>query len=349
MRVTSNLKKRWKKRPAGGFTTIQLVITVSVVAVVSAFATYGIRTARASMRLANDTRQLASYLEKARVDSVRRNARAGFESSVQIVDAKTYRVTMGFGGSDTVTSQTFSLSEGVTFSTNAITITFDWRGRPTSGGELAIALQNFTGSGQIDVTGSGDVTVGSEIFQDDAIPSVNLNTNMSGEDVASDPGSNINSSGTPEPTPTPDPQATPDPDATPTPDPEKDPTPTPEPTPTPTPTPTPHGNPNSTPTPTPTPTPNPEVCSPLVSPSSVSIRKNGGSATVEVKVSMARSGAVSASTIATNLLITQSARNLTAGGSVTFTILSLDNTRGDFTVTFTTPCGSHAITVSVTN
>src|SRR5215475_6071916 len=124
MTVISNLGKRWKKKPAGGFTTIQLVITVSVVAVVSAFAAYGIRTARASMRLANDTRQLATYLEKARADSVRRSARAGNEASVQIVNATTYRVTMGFRGSDTVSTETFTLSEGVTFATNAATITF---------------------------------------------------------------------------------------------------------------------------------------------------------------------------------------------------------------------------------
>ena len=352
MRVTSKLRQRWENKPAGGFTTLQLVITVSVVAIVSAFAAFGIRTARASMRLANDTRQLASYLEKARADSVRRNARAGAESSVEIVDATTYRVTMGFGGSETVTTQTFTLSEGVTFTTNATTITFDWRGRPTSGSELAIALQNPTGTSQIDVTGSGDVTVGSQIFQDDAIPDVNLNSNISG-DVASDPAGNINGHATP--TPTPDPSATPTPDPSPTPVTDPSPTPdpdgTPKPLPTPqsTPTPRPTPTPRATPTPTPTPTPDPNSCTPIATPSSVSIGKNGGSATIVIKLTLDGSGSISASTAAANLKVTPSSQILTEGGEASFTVISLDNTRGDFTVTFHTPCGSQSVTVSVIN
>lgn len=352
MRITSESRKQWKKKPAGGFTAIQLVITVSVVAIVSALAAYGIRTARASMRLANDTRQLASYLEKARADSVRRNARPGSESSVQIVDRKTYIVTMGFGGSDTVTSQTFTLSDGVEFGTDPLTITFNWRGRPTTGGELAISLQNsIDPPSQIDVTGSGDVTVGSEIFQDDAIPDVNLNSNVSGgDDVASDPGSNINGAATPTPTP--------DPHATPTPTPEATPTPTPTPFATPTPTPTPkHGNPNEDPTPTPTPsvtptptpTPDQSACRAVATPSAVAIGKNGGSASITIKLTLDGSGSISASTAATNLKVAPSSQTLTEGGEVIFTVISLDNTRGNFTVTFSTPCGTQNVTVSVTN
>ena len=352
MRVTSKLRKQWERKPVGGFTTLQLVITVSVVAIVSAFAAYGIRTARASMRLAGDTRQLAAYLEKARADSVRRNARTGAESSVEIVDTKTYTVRMGFGGSDTVTSQTFRLSDGVTFGTDPITITFDWRGRPTSGSELAISLQNFTGINQIDVTGSGDVTVGSEIFQDDAIPDVNLNSNVSGsDDVASDPAGNINGHTSPTPTPDPDATPTPEPDPTPVSDPSPSPdaSPTPKEIPTPQSTPTPRPSPSPRVSPTPTPTPDPNVCTPIATPSSVSIGKNGGSATIAIKLTLNGSGSISAFTSAANLKVTPSTQTLTEGGAVSFTVISLDNTRGDFTVTFNTPCGSQHVTVSVTN
>jgi hypothetical protein len=257
---------------------------------------------------------------------------------------------MGFGGSDTVTFQTFTLSEGVTFGTDPVTITFDWRGRPTSGSELAISLQNSTGINQIDVTGSGDVTVGSEIFQDDAIPDVNLNTNVSG-DVASDPGSNINGHATPTPTPDPDATPTPEPDPTPvtdpSPTPEPDPTPKPHPTPASTPTPRPTPTPKATPTPTPT--PDPTACTPIATPAWVSIGKNGGSATIVIKLTMDGSGSISASTAAANLKVTPLSQTLTEGGEVSFTVISLDNTRGDFTVTFNTPCGAQHVTVSVTN
>lgn len=349
-RVTRNKRKARQKPKHDGFTMLQAVIVLAVAMIISAATVVSIRAGRPAIQLANSAHQLASYLERARADSVRRRAANGSESSVQILNSTTYRVTMGWGGSGTLASRDFMLEGDVVFDTNLTTIAFDWRGRPTSGTEVTLALSNSSGSTQVDVTGSGDVTVGSEIFQDDAIPTVGLNANVTG-DVSPDPmdpNAAPSATATPileeEPTPTP-PVGGGDTDPTPTP------TVSPTATPVASPTPTPPGNPNSTPTPTPTPTPSqsPAVtgCVTSTTPSFLSISKNGGSGSVIVKVSNG-SGSVSASSPG-NLTISPPSQTISPSGSNVFSITSNNATRGEFTVTFTAPCGSATVIVTVTN
>ena len=194
-----------------GFSLPQLLITVAVVSVVAAIAVMGVTRARGSMRLSNATRQFASYVERARADAVRRHG----QSSVQMVTTGTYSVTMDFGADGTVTTQTFPLHDNVTFITDLKTITFDWRGRVPE--EISVGFSNEAGTANVNITGSGDVTIDSEIFHDASVPDVNYNENVSG-DVAPDSGA----------TPYPSPTATP----TPSPSPSADPTPTPSPSPT---------------------------------------------------------------------------------------------------------------------
>src|SRR6266849_9995414 len=86
-----------------GFTTIQLLITIAVVAIVSTFAFMGIISARAHLRRTNSARLFASYVEQARSDAVRRHG----QTSIQQVNTSTYSVTMDFSGSGTGTTQNF--------------------------------------------------------------------------------------------------------------------------------------------------------------------------------------------------------------------------------------------------
>jgi len=62
-----------KKKPTAqrGFSLMQLMVTLAVVSIVSGLAVLGIASARQRIRLTNSSRLLASYAEKARVDSVR--------------------------------------------------------------------------------------------------------------------------------------------------------------------------------------------------------------------------------------------------------------------------------------
>ena len=258
-----------------GFTITQMVITLAIIAVVSVSGVLGIRTARAEFRLQNSARLFATYVEKARADAIRRHAATGQESSIETFGpgTTTYAITMDFG-SGAVETRNFELESGLNFATAAKRVTFDWRGRITEAWVFQIHSEYLERSLPVDVSGSGDITVGEQHFPDQLIPPVEI------AEVTGDVDS------TPTPTPTPLPSATPpvedggDPEATPTP--------TPEPTPTPTPTPNGNGNgngngndgdngngngnPNASPTPTPsvtpTPTPTPSAqCASAISPS----------------------------------------------------------------------------------
>src|SRR5947207_2349446 len=209
-------------RDQKGFTLLQLITTLAIISVVSALAVFGITSARAAIRLQNSVRQFAAYVERARADALRRHNTA----SVQLVDTSNYSVTMDFEVSGTATTQTFSLESGVTFITTLRTISFDWRGRTPS--EVSVGFSNGVTTGNVNITGSGDVTIDAEIFHDASIPNLNLNANVPGG-LVPDPSPAANSTPTPSPSPSSSPTPSPSPTATPT----STPTPTPTGTPTP--------------------------------------------------------------------------------------------------------------------
>jgi hypothetical protein len=199
------------------------------------------------------------------------------------------------------------------FDSNPQTITFDWRGRPTTGVETTFLLRNGSGPLNIDVTGSGDVTISPEAFQDSDIPNHNLNANVSGDAVIDQPDPNAS----PTPTPSPSPGASP--------------------------------SPSPSPGASPSPNPSPIICVPVISTPLISVHKNGGSGSVTITLTGGGSGDVFIESNPPNLTVTPASQNITAGGSATFTILSNDNSRGNFTVEFSTPCGFTRVTVSVIN
>jgi hypothetical protein len=102
------------------------------------------------------------------------------------------------------------------------------------------------------------------------------------------------------------------------------------------------------PTPTPSPSPSPAGCSPSVSSPTLSIRKNGGSGSVVLRLGSV-AGTVTASAGADNLTISPSPVTIASGGLQLFTITSHGPTRGIFTVRFNTPCGVSTVQVTVTN
>lgn len=203
-----------RTRP-NGFSLLQLLITVAVIAIVVSFGFIGIRSARASIRLSNSARQFAVNVERARADAVRRHDTSG----IQQVDGTTYSITMDFG-LGIVTTQNFSLESGVAINLPR-TVIFDWRGRTPV--ETSVGFNNESGTANVDITGAGDVTIDAQIFHDGSIPPVTLN-GAGGGVLPPDPTPVPNASPAPSPSPT----------STPTPTPNPTPTPTPNPTPTPT-------------------------------------------------------------------------------------------------------------------
>src|SRR5690242_426423 len=236
-----------------GFTLVQTIIILAIVSILSAAGVLGVKRSREQYKMQNSARLFATYIEKARADSVRRHAATGQEASVEMFGegTTTYNVTMDFG-SGTVETRTFQLDPGIEFYTNAAKVTFDWRGRLLTEAVVFQVRSNYLQDQlPVDVSGSGDVTVWAQHFPDQLIPNVTVST--VGDDV--DHG-----------TPTPSPSATAT--ASPTVSPSNSPTPTPTATATPTPTPNNNRNRNprpdannrtgnTTPPPTPTPTPTP--------------------------------------------------------------------------------------------
>ena len=345
--MKTRINRRKKTKPQAGFSMMQLLITLGVVSVVSGLAFMGIAAAKQRIRLTNSSRLLASYVEKARVDSVRRHPLNAAEmAGVEVLNGTTYRVKMDFDGNGTVETRDINLDDGVVFATDPIALVFDWRGRlvdlPLTEIKVSIAMQwgnDPNDQRVVDVTRSGDVTIDSDVYLDD-VPNVNVNVNgLTGIDS----GSTVNGNNNPDPTPAPSPSADPTPQQDPTPI-EADPTPTPgvDPTPvgeaTPTPSPAPSISPSPGGTPTPTPTPTPCTVQVTTSPTPLTFSKHG-SGTINFLVTP--TGTVTFTSGPSNLGVT--------GGNNAFSVASLNNTRGNFTLVFSTPCGSQNVSVTVTN
>ena len=344
-------KTALKTRKRNGFTMVEITIMAAIISIVTAFGLIGITRARASVRLSGAAREYATYIEKARMHSIRSHADdEGERANVAINDARnSYDVTMDLDGNGTMDTTTIPLPDDVTFET-VETIGFDWRGRTwstvdgvtTPNAQVSIRLRNSTESVSVDVTGSGDITIDSRVF-DDSVPNVNLRVG----DLAS--------GATPTPTPDAVATATPTPPVvvgdlpieTPTP-PLSDgqlPTPTPTPVsdvfPTPTPTPTP------TPRPTATPTPTPSTCTITTDPATVTLTTEG---TATVKVSHDGTSAISISGTSSkpsDLQVTPGGNQSVGAGSVTTFTLKSKKSIGVYNVTFSSGCGSKVVPVIV--
>src|SRR5947208_1153251 len=141
-------------RGAAGFTLLQMVIVIAITATLSAIALLGVSSARANMRRINSARQFANYIEKARMDSVRRHADEApvdTRARVTLLNATTYQVVMDFDGDGsifnpdgTLETRTFPLEPGVVFAFSAFPtiIDFNWRGRTP--GDLNVTFLNNT-------------------------------------------------------------------------------------------------------------------------------------------------------------------------------------------------------------
>jgi len=307
------LRTSERLRGEGGFTILQLVMTVTIMTILGTFAFMGITSARADMRLTGSARQFAAHVEKARIDAVRRHVSSTAPTKVEFVDGNTYRVTMDWDGSGTPTAREFTFETGVSlFSQPTAPITFDWRGRMTAC-TATFSLYNVAGhQTTIDVTGSGDVTVDSDIQQIATVSHTNVNqtvdiytdatvkgttaaptisaTDCSGVTVGP-VGGPIGGGG--------------------------------------------GGGGAGTP-----------VCSLIADPGAISIRKNGGTGTVNISVGATATVSVTGTS---NLQFTPSSQTVTTSGTTAFTVKSLNNTRGTFTITFTNGCTATDVLVTVTN
>lgn len=156
-------------RDIRGFTALELLIVVSIISVVCGFAVLQITRARQVMIRENAARQLAGYLEKARVDSLRRHPMASAQmAQVALVNATSYSITIDANGDGTLdTAKVISLPTDSSLQFNTPfprTIYFNWRGRTVdAAGNVAtppfVTISNSYGSSRIDLTTAGQPTL----------------------------------------------------------------------------------------------------------------------------------------------------------------------------------------------
>jgi prepilin-type N-terminal cleavage/methylation domain-containing protein len=154
---------------SAGFTVIELLIVVSILSVVSGFALMQITRAHEVMIRENAARQLGSYLEKARVDSLRRHPAASAQmAQLSVINATFYSVTLDADGNGALDPpKVMSLPTGSSLQFNTPyprTIYFNWRGRTVdAAGNVAsppfLTISNSYGSSRLDLTTAGQPTL----------------------------------------------------------------------------------------------------------------------------------------------------------------------------------------------
>ncbi len=157
-----------------GISIVELIIVVAMIGVVTAFAVMQIGAAQRAMRVTNSARELAGWLEKTRIDSVRRHAMTSGEmANVKIATSSSYIVTIdqnGDGTLDPPRTITIPAVNNASFAgiTIPTTIYYNWRGRTVdSSGNLvnhSFSLRDGSGNiNPINLTSIGDTSLGSNV------------------------------------------------------------------------------------------------------------------------------------------------------------------------------------------
>jgi Tfp pilus assembly protein FimT len=158
-----------------GVSIVEMLLVFLIIAVVSAWAFMRIVEAQQSARLAGATQELTAYLDKARLDSIRRHATAVEQmAQVSINSPTSYSVRLDANGDGNLDPpRVFNFAgRGINFNVAAFptVIRFNWRGRVAdASGEqtssaAAISLQDTHGSVQsINLSAAGDTTTYSNV------------------------------------------------------------------------------------------------------------------------------------------------------------------------------------------
>jgi Tfp pilus assembly protein FimT len=174
------------RRGEGGFSLLQMIIAIAIIAIVTTFGFIAIKKSQTDMALSGAMRQFSSYLEKGRVEAVRRRTSV---TVISIIDDSSYSVTLDSNYDGTLSAsetRTVTLPTGVTFNaanlTFPATITYDAKGRSTSANVTgsSITMTNTNGmTTNATMTGGGDVTLDSTVTGPAASTSLNPSTTVS--------------------------------------------------------------------------------------------------------------------------------------------------------------------------
>ena len=156
---------------ASGFSVLELLIVAVMISVLVGFAITQIAQAKQNMARANAVRELTTFIEKARLDSVRRHATTNAQmAQVAIINPNFYSVTLDTNGDGSVEAprvigmpadSNLEIQNG----TFPRTIMFNWRGRtvdsfgnPTPDPD-PVTIGNTYGSTTVRITNAGQTVI----------------------------------------------------------------------------------------------------------------------------------------------------------------------------------------------
>jgi Tfp pilus assembly protein FimT len=161
---------------AAGVTVLEMLIVITMIAVISGFALMRIVRARQIMIRANAAQEFVGYLEKARLDSVRRRPlpTSAEMAQVSIVNATYYSVTIDADGNGTLDApKVINLPVNTDLQFNGSfprTIYFDWRGRTVNStgtislvSTITISSSAYPGATSINVSADGQAVIDTAI------------------------------------------------------------------------------------------------------------------------------------------------------------------------------------------
>ena len=162
MDVQNTIGTTRKRNGESGLGLPELLIAMAIITAVAALALINLKSARSSINVQTSVRQLASYMEKARIDAVRRHS----TSSVTFTSPTSYTVRMDFQNTGTPYDRSFTFENGVQLASSELpVVNFNWRGRTVTAGTSCVTTFSVKNNSNpndglnVDVSGSGDVTV----------------------------------------------------------------------------------------------------------------------------------------------------------------------------------------------
>ncbi|HUE83646.1 MAG TPA: type II secretion system protein [Pyrinomonadaceae bacterium] len=174
-----------------GFSVIELLIVVAMVGVVSGYALLQIAEARQSISRVNAAHEFLRYIEKARLDSVRRHVIQPTQmGQVTIINSNFYTVTLdtdGDGILDDPRVITLPANSGLSFNGPfPRTIMFNWRGRTVDATNniatpATVTISNSYGSSAINISSAGQTNVDTAITADPVSNSIAPAANFRGK------------------------------------------------------------------------------------------------------------------------------------------------------------------------
>ena len=154
-----------------GFSVLELLIVAVMISVLVGFAITQITQAKQNMTRANAVHELTTYIEKARLDSVRRHATTSAQmAQVAIINANFYSVTLDASGDGVMEAPRvigMPADSNLTIQNGTFprTIMFNWRGRtvdtagnPTANPE-SVRIGNSYGSTTVRITNGGQTAI----------------------------------------------------------------------------------------------------------------------------------------------------------------------------------------------